>query len=95
MRKIYSKGSDENLIVEVQDDGTERIIDIDMCNDTVDKVMESLFNLEEQVERFDVATACYGLFINAYYILLSAGWSMGELVKDMEEHLEDHKRSLN
>lgn len=94
MRKIYSKG-DDNFIVEVQEDGTERLIDIDVCNEVVDKVMESLFKLEEQTEHFDVGTACYGLFLNAYHVLLSSGWSMGELMKDMEEHLEDHKRSMN
>lgn len=95
MKKTNSNDDSDNLIVAVDDEGNEHVIDIDLCNDTVDKVMESLFNLQEQEDRFDFTTASYGLFISAYHVLLSSGWSMAELVKDMEEYLEDHKKSMN
>lgn len=88
---------DPNLIIEVMDDGTEVVIDIDACNQIADSVIESLFELEEseQVDNFDSTVACFGLFINTLHVLLDCGWSPDELKKEIDDHSIQRRNSMN
>jgi hypothetical protein len=89
--------NDDNLIVEVLEDGTEITIDLNVCNDVADKVMTRLFEIEEneELKNFDAAASIFSLFINSIYVLSDYGWSEAELKKEIEDHCQQRKNSLN
>ena len=87
--------TDDNLIHGIDDDGNEYTIDLDVCNAVADSVLENLVEQSDEIENFDFVATCYSLFISSYRILLDSGWSFEELTKDMQDHFEDHKRSMN
>jgi hypothetical protein len=89
------KSDNNNLIIEIDDEGKEYIIDLDVCNAVSDSIFDSLSEQENNIENFDFVATCYSMFITTYQILLGAGWSMDELVKDMQEHLVEYKKSMN
>ena len=88
---------DDNLIVEVLEDGTEITIDLNVCNDVADKVITRMFELEEDAElkNFDAAASIFSLFINCIYVLSDCGWSEAELKEEIENHCQQRKNSLN
>jgi hypothetical protein len=87
----------DNKIVEVADDGTEYTIDLGVCETIADSVMTSLFELEESgdVQDFDAVATCFSLFINTFHVLVSAGWMLDELKRELDDHFETHKNSMN
>lgn len=85
----------DNLIIDVDDEGNEYVIDLDVCNAVVDSVFESLAEQESEIENFDFTAACYSMFIISYRILLDSGWSMEELTRDLQDQFDDHKKSMN
>ncbi len=86
---------DDNLIIEIDDEGNEYTIDLDVCNAVADSVFKNLAEQEGNIENFDFVTTCYSMFMATYQILLEAGWSTDELVNDMQEHLRDLRKSMN
>ena len=87
----------DNLIIEVLDDGTQVVIDLDVCNGVADSIMDNLFQLseEEELENFDPVVTSFSLFINTYHILLQSGWSLENLKAELDEHYINHKKSMN
>jgi hypothetical protein len=87
----------DNIITETLEDGTEITIDLDLCNGIADNIMEKIFELDEEVEleHYDAVATCFGLFINTYHVLLSTGWSVDDLKKELDEHYISLKKSMN
>lgn len=89
------ESDNSNLVFEVDDEGNEYTIDLDVCNAVAESVFNNLAEQESNIENFDFVTTCYYMFIATYQILLEAGWSTDELVSDMREHLVEFRKSLN
>ena len=89
--------NNDNLMIEVLDDGTEVVIDLDVCDAVADSIMDNLFSLaeEKEIENFDPVVTCFSLFINAYHVLLNSGWTVDGLKKELEEHYDSHRSSMN
>jgi hypothetical protein len=89
--------TDDDKIIEINEDGEEYIIDIGVCNTIADSVMTSLFELEEseEVEHFDATATCFSLFMNTFHVLVSAGWSIDELKNELDDHFEIIKKTMN
>lgn len=87
----------DNLIVTELEDGTEYTIDLDVCNGVADNIMSTVFEVEEsgEIENFDAVAVCFGLFINAFHVLLNAGWTIDDLKTELDDHFDEHKKSMN
>lgn len=87
----------DNLIIETLDDGTEVVIDLDVCNGVADSIMDNLFQLaeEEELKNFDPVITTFSLFVNACHVLLSSGWTVENLKTELDEHYINHKQSMN
>ena len=87
----------DNLIVEILEDGTKVVIDLDVCNGVADSIIDNLFSLNEdnEIENFDPVATCFSLFINTYHVLLSSGWTVADLKSELDEHFINHKNSMN
>lgn len=87
----------DNLIEEIMEDETEYTIDLDVCNGVADKIMTTIFEVEEseKIENFDAVAVCFGLFINTYHVLLNAGWTIDDLKIELDEHFNEYKKSMN
>ena len=87
----------DNLIIETLDDGTEVVIDLDVCNGVADSIMDNLFQLaeEEELKNFDPIITTFSLFVNTCHVLLSSGWTVENLKTELDEHYINHKQSMN
>jgi hypothetical protein len=89
--------NNDNLLIEVLDDGTEVVIDLDVCDAVADSIIDNLFSLAEdnEVENFDPIVTCFSLFIDTYHILLNSGWTVDGLKNELDEHFNTHKKTMN
>ena len=69
-----------NRHAEILDDGTVYCFDIDKCMDEADKVIETLFDREGEID-YDFTAVVFSLFVNSIHILSNSGWSKKELIK--------------
>lgn len=88
---------DDMMITEVTDDGEEFTIDLNVCMSVADRVMESLFELEdsEELENFDAVATCFSLFLDTYHVLIEAGWTLENLKQELDDHFQLHKNAMN
>lgn len=75
-----------NIITDTTPDGEEYKIDLDLCYEAADELLENLFEMEDEVENFDFTAAVFSLFISSIYILSESGWKTEELVREVLEH---------
>ena len=87
----------KNIITETLDDGTEVTIDLDLCMEMADEITDEIFHLihNEDLEHYDPIATAFNIFINTYHILLYSGWSTDELKKELDEHFDNHTKSMN
>lgn len=76
----------DHLIVEMDQDGNEYVIDLDVCKDHADAAMNQLWESEGEVENFDFNTAVFALFLNSIHVLSQTGWTTSELVNAVQDH---------
>jgi hypothetical protein len=76
-----------NLINETLEDGTEYQFDLDVCEEQATKVLDQLFELENNLEDFDFTATVFNLYINCIHILSSSGWTKEELVNEVANYL--------
>ena len=87
----------ENIITETLDDGTEIIIDLNLCMEKADEITDHIFHLieDENLEHYDPIATAFNIFINTYHILLYSGWTTDELKKELDEHYANHVKTMN
>lgn len=76
----------DNEFVEILPDGTVYYVDLDVCNEEADKLMEELYEKEGKVPNFDYTTAVFSLFINSIHTLSNSGWTTEELLQEVLNH---------
>jgi hypothetical protein len=88
---------DDMMINEVTEDGEEYTIDLGVCMSVADRVMESLFELDEsgELENFDAVATCFSLFIDTYHVLIESGWTIENLKQELDDHFQVHKNAMN
>jgi hypothetical protein len=88
---------DDDMITGTTDDGEEYTIDLDVCMKVADRVIESLFELDEsgELENFDAVATCFSLFLNTYHVLIESGWTLENLKEELDDHFQMHKNSMN
>jgi hypothetical protein len=79
-----------NIIKETLEDGTEYQFDLDVCEQQATKVLDELFQLENNLEDFDFTATIFSLYINCIHILSNSGWNKDELIKEVENHAETY-----
>ena len=73
----------DNEFVEILPDGTVYYVDLDVCSEEADKVMEELYEKEDTVPNFDYTSAVFTLFINSIHTLSNSGWTTEELIQEV------------
>jgi hypothetical protein len=88
MTDSKTDASDNHNLIEITDEDGNVVhtIDIGVCNQVADDMLDSMVELEEVMDNFDFVTACFSLFVNCVHILTDHGWSVQELVKEVEQH---------
>lgn len=99
MRSKEDLENDPNVIPIWDEQGElVEVIHIDLCNEVADGMLESMWELEGELEHFDFSTAAFGLFVNCVHILVDAGWSVEDLMKEVQDHgtvQESSQETLN
>lgn len=85
VRRKIAKMKD-NEFVEILPDGTVYYVDLDVCSEEADKVMEELYEKEGTVPNFDYTSAVFTLFINSIHTLSNSGWTTEELIQEVLNH---------
>ena len=77
-----------NIIKETLEDGTEYQFDLDVCDKQATKLLDNLFELENNLTGFDFTATIFSLYINCIHILSNSGWTKDELINEINSHLE-------
>jgi hypothetical protein len=79
-----------NIIKETLADGTEYQFDLDVCEEEATRVLDDLFELEDNLKDFDFTATIFSLYIHSIHILSESGWTKEELIKEVENHLNEN-----
>ena len=79
----------DNEFVEILPDGTVYYVDLDVCNEEADKVLEELYEKEGKVLNFDYTSAVFALFIHSIHTLSNSGWTTEELIQEVLNHSDE------
>lgn len=77
-----------DLISDVLEDGTIRVIDVDLTQAEAEKAIKKLWKKQGKVLNFDFHTTIFSLFIETVHILTSSGWTTEELLAELISHSE-------
>lgn len=75
-------------IVEILEDGTIHLFDMDICNQVADETIEQLIDKEGTVLNYDFSATVFSIFIKSVHILTNAGWNTEDLINEVIDHSE-------
>lgn len=75
-----------DLVSDVLEDGTIRVIDLDLSQLEAEKSIKKLWKKQDKVLNFDFSSAMLCLFIETVHILTSSGWTTEELIAELITH---------
>ena len=82
------ENSHESIITVIDENGNEKTIDLELCENVANEVVHSLFGLDETIKNFSIPHTFDVLFKNCAEVLLNCGLDKYDLIRAIVEDIE-------
>lgn len=79
----------DTIIKEIDEDGNEFDVDIEVCNDVAHQLLDVIFEKEGVLPMYSAIPTIYNLHYCAIGILLECGWTKADLIKDIDDAIQE------
>lgn len=83
-----SDQDDSRIIKEILEDGSEYIINLDICDAACEEALDFMDEKFDGLEGYDQGAALFSLFISCLYGLETYGWTQKQLMQEIVDHMD-------